>query len=188
MRLDTVRYVKLLYTDGHPYSSARMDMWLCHEITEKRTYLAINLDVKVCDTIVPESEFAAKTYEKKNIIIIVIIAYESFDCILFHLCYSLLSLRVCCTTLSNYFLEKLEHTQNIKPILHVPDSKTISALIDCFDWLVVPFEVTVIRWPLSLVGCLTTLHQIQLQCFCTDTHKRPGNVAKLSIGILYQTS
>ena len=38
-----------------------MDIWLCHVNTTNRTYLARNLEVRTCDTMVLRSEFAVKT-------------------------------------------------------------------------------------------------------------------------------
>ena len=53
---------------AQPYSSARMDMWLFHVITTKRTYLAMNLAVNTFDTIVFGSEFPGKICKQKRIL------------------------------------------------------------------------------------------------------------------------
>ena len=46
---------------AQPYSSTLMEMWLCHDNTEKRTYLVEILGDNLCETTVPRSEFAVKT-------------------------------------------------------------------------------------------------------------------------------
>ena len=67
-----------------PYSSTRMEMWSYHDNTEKRTYLVEILGDNLCETIVPRSELAVKTW--KDI------------CHLFHCCCKHAQLNIYVTT------------------------------------------------------------------------------------------
>ena len=49
---------------AQPYTSTCMEMWLCHDNAGKRTYLVGILDHNLCETIVPRSEFAVKTWKR----------------------------------------------------------------------------------------------------------------------------